>query len=88
MRKAHPEVRTVEESVTDDILCNQCGESCLDSNQMNYEGLIELTVQGGYASKLGDMVPYTFSLCEDCLKKLFDGFKIPPQRGVEEGHGG
>jgi hypothetical protein len=88
MLKTHVETKTVEETVTDDILCNQCGGSCLDRCQMNYEGLIEVTVQGGYAAKLGDLVPYTFSLCEDCLKKLFEGFKIPPQGGVETGHGG
>lgn len=41
-------------------------------------GLIEQTVSGGYDSyALEDLQKYTFSLCEGCLKELFDAFKIP-----------
>lgn len=41
-------------------------------------GLIEQTVRGGYDSyALEDLEKYTFSLCEGCLKELFDAFKIP-----------
>ncbi len=43
-------------------------------------GLIEVTVSGGYHSfTLEDLTQYTFSMCEGCLKKLFDTFKIPPE---------
>lgn len=45
----------------------------------NAYGLIEATVSGGYDSNaLEDMESYTFSLCEPCLKVLFDTFKHPP----------
>ena len=81
MKVSHTEPRTDDHEVIDDILCNQCGESCQDSADMNYEGLIETVVQGGYAAKLGDMDSYVFSICEDCLRKLFEGFKHPPATG-------
>lgn len=48
----------------------------------NAYGLIEATVTGGYDSgALSDYTQYTFSLCETCLKRLFDSFKLPPETG-------
>lgn len=76
MRKFHLEKIEVDKEVLDDIICNKCGRSCKDSSEMNYEGLLEISVEGGYASILGDTVKYTFSLCEECLKELFESFKI------------
>jgi len=78
MKVSHKEPQTIDVEVIDDILCNQCGGSCHDRQGMNYEGLIEARVQGGYASKLGDMTSFIFSICEDCLEKLFVRFKHPP----------
>ena len=76
--KIKEEIEKVE-----DILCNRCGKSCIpgkdDGNDDGY-GLIEKTVIGGYWSpELYDDVSYTFSLCESCLRELFDNFKIHPQ---------
>lgn len=46
----------------------------------NLYGLIEQTVTGGCDSyALQDLRSYTFSMCEGCLKVLFDDFKIPVQ---------
>lgn len=69
------------------ILCNQCGESCESPHYPFPEegseadrayGLINAKVRGHYCSHaLTDLTEYTFSLCEPCLKKLFEGFKIP-----------
>jgi|GEM_PF-2744842 len=78
MKKTHLEKVEVDKDVLDDVICNKCGESCKDSSNMNYEGLLEVSVEGGYASKLGDSVRYTFSLCENCLEELFKSFKINP----------
>lgn len=80
MIKTHNEKIEVDKEILDDIICNKCGESCKDSSGMNYEGLIEASVEGGYASKLGDTVRYTFSLCENCLSALFDTFKFDPSK--------
>lgn len=45
----------------------------------SFNGLIEHTVCGVYGSdSLEDMTSYTFSLCEHCLKELFDTFATPP----------
>ena len=81
MRKTHIQKRYVEEEIVDDILCNNCGGSCRDNCEMNenFEGLIEVKVCGGYASKLGDGSTYTFSICEDCLKTMFKNFAIKPK---------
>lgn len=72
-------------TVTADIICNKCGESCCtdDSDEMSawrdYDGLLEVGGSGGYHSKhIGDMTYFTFSLCEKCLMELFKTFKINP----------
>lgn len=77
MKKVHIEKIEVNEEITDDIICNKCGSTC-KTKCGNYEGLIETQVYGGYDALLGDMVRYTFSICEICLKDMFDKFKIPP----------
>ena len=50
---------------------------------MNFEGLIEVEVLGGYAAQLGDGWSYQFSICEPCLKVLFKQFKLPPTKDAE-----
>lgn len=63
-------------------LCNQCGESCASPHhygpeESNAYGLIDQKVRGYYSSNaLQDLTDYTFTLCEPCLKRMFDGFKI------------
>lgn len=69
------------------ILCNMCGESlCIDISVLSGkwqsnepQGLQDAKVTGGYESyHLLDMTSYTFSLCEHCLRKMFNQFKIKP----------
>lgn len=73
------EVREIE-----DCLCNKCGESQLYASEDGFEckdiyGVV-CDFTGGYFSKyLADCTRYQFSLCEKCLKELFDTFKIPVQ---------
>lgn len=75
MRKTHK--ATVETEVTDDVICNRCGESC--KTDCGYEGLFGCNVVGGYGSKhLGDMNQYVFDICEACLIEWFKSFKIDP----------
>lgn len=87
MRITHIETKTEESTVLDDILCNRCGGSC-KTEIGNYEGLVETVIQGGDDSKLGDMVRFTFSICEPCLKEIFATFKHPPEVNdlMGEGH--
>lgn len=72
---------TKEVEVTDDVFCNMCSESCKKPDcgpNSDPHGLIEKSVRGSYYSReLDDMSEYTFSICESCLKKLFDRFQIP-----------
>jgi hypothetical protein len=79
--------------VNQDIKCNMCGESCslgplygdgLDGDKLDYNGLLNVKVAGGYNSTPGngngaldDMTRYGFSMCEFCLDWLFQQFKIP-----------
>ncbi len=43
-------------------------------------GLVEARVSGGFESEhLFDMTSYTFSMCEACLRELFDACKIGPK---------
>jgi len=78
MKISHIESKEVKQEIIDDIVCNKCGNSCYNKVIGIHDGIIEITLCGGYASKLGDMVEYTFSICESCLLEMFDEFKIKP----------
>lgn len=63
-------------------ICNNCGENlCLGHNDMKSpHGLVDASVTGGYCSDhLFDMTSYEFSLCEKCLRTMFNKFVIPPK---------
>jgi len=86
MRITETKEITKKITITTDIICNKCGESCksyvFEDGGAQYSGLIELEYQGGYFSdKIGDGVSHKFSLCENCLAILFSGFKIPSRVG-------
>lgn len=76
MRKVSVEEKVVQVKVIDDILCNECGNS-LRGRADNFHGLIEAEVLGGYGSDLGDQESYKFSICEECLRKMFARFITP-----------
>lgn len=76
MKVSHTEIQPTAVEVTDDILCNKCGNSCVAAHP-GWAGLLEAKVDCGYASKLGEDNVYIFSLCETCLGKLFASFKLP-----------
>ncbi len=67
-----------------EVLCNMCGGSMRvdedygDGNAY-FNGLVDARVGGGYHSyHLFDMTTYSFDMCEQCLRKMFIQFKIPP----------
>lgn len=73
-----------EEEIVD-YICNKCGNSCekgeASVGSKDFYGLLETEVVGGYLSDpLEDLTTYTFSICETCLKELFDSFKIPVEK--------
>ena len=66
-----------------EIFCNKCGMSCR-GHIGNFNGLIEAKVVGAYDSThIDDGDIYIFSLCERCLKELFDNFHFPAKYGNE-----
>jgi hypothetical protein len=71
--------KTVDPST---ILCNRCGE-CMrplgTHNEQYSHGLEKAEVTGGYDSyHLFDCTTYRFSICEKCLREVFNQFKIKP----------
>lgn len=62
-------------------LCNQCaGPLTVTHDQGDVYGLVEHSLSGHYSSDhLTDTTVYTFSLCEKCLRALFNGFTVPPR---------
>lgn len=68
--------KVIEQNYVDDIICNKCCKSL--KGEYHYEGLTRAKSTGGYDSKIGDMVTWSFDLCEDCLLELFKQFKISP----------
>lgn len=59
------------------FVCNMCGGKLVGS--MNLLGLPDCKVSGAYDSThLEDTMSYRFSMCEKCLKDMFDRFAIPP----------
>lgn len=64
-----------------EIFCNKCGMSC-KGHLGGFNGLIEAEVIGGYDSThLDDLDVYIFSLCESCLKTMFETFMFPARQG-------
>lgn len=63
-------------------VCNGCGGTmgAAPDGLPHPMGLVDASVSGGFCSPhLTDLVTYTFSLCEACLRRLFGEFmKVPP----------
>lgn len=65
-----------------EILCNNCGGPARPLGTMNEQFVhgIEVDLMGGYDSyHLLDMNHYKFNICEQCIRKMFSQFKIPPK---------
>ena len=65
-------------------ICNNCGEECdyhwMESHEKH--GLIGQRYSGGFSSPaLEDCTTYYFSICEHCLKDMFNSFAIPVDEG-------
>lgn len=81
MVKIKKVIKTIEEEEIEDIICNKCGRSL--KGEYNYSGINELQIVGGYDSPVfGDGDKYIFSLCEYCLKELFDSFEIAVEKDL------
>lgn len=65
-----------------EVICNLCGECTRPLGtfvEQSVHGLENLEVIGGYFSThLFDLRSYSFSLCEKCLRNIFNQCKVPP----------
>jgi len=85
-----------KEEHCEEHICNKCGELCASPGDLasrtltekighhglaEFYGLLDAVARGHYYSPvLEDCTAYKFDLCEPCLKKLFDSFKIPAEK--------
>lgn len=62
-------------------LCNQCGGLLRDAPpKCSPDEAFEISVSAGFDSwHLLDGTTYTYSMCEECLRKLFQNFAIKPR---------
>ena len=86
MRITKQESRVVQETITQEVLCNKCTKSLqkpsytdiAGTQHFSTNGIVEYSYKGGYDSDpLEDITSYTFSLYEPCLADLFQSFIIP-----------
>lgn len=85
MKITEKKTETVTRDVGKDVVCNLCGESCIDPTGPNNLGC-EVSIQGCYGSAFPpDMVIWRFDLCELCIAFLASRSKIFPD--VEDGMG-
>ncbi len=87
MIKQHTELRTVECSIADDVLCNKCGRSIMTTTYPDatsgrllpvYTG-VDLTTRWGYSSTK-DMTTTIAHICEACYDAFAETFEIPIER--------
>jgi len=81
LMKKDQELKEAVKNKTAKVICNKCGAdmAALEGDtHMGYYGLVNAKVSGGYCSTaLSDAFIYRFSLCEKCLKAIFDSCTIP-----------
>ena len=86
------ETQTCEVEMVTGVCCNGCGLPLergggnppgpvpADKIRSHFYGMVEASVDGGYDSThLLDLSAYSFSLCEACLVRIMDSFKLPPR---------
>lgn len=73
-----------EVSVLEDVICDSCGQSCLDKVGMNFE-FIEMKANWGYGSKK-DMEQWTAQVCEKCVDEKLSFIKFRVQNLEFQSH--
>lgn len=88
MEQVRKVTKTEVVEVVDKFTCNKCEKVIQDiadkfdfshspARVINSHNGLNISHEGGYASKIGDGVIVDFDLCEDCLIDLISSFKIP-----------
>lgn len=75
--------QTIEREVVEKTICNQCGEE-IDP----YDSCLRARMSGGYNSPIGDGVETYFDICEHCVLKMMQSFKIPATQNMSGYLGG
>jgi hypothetical protein len=70
----------VWENILEKYICNMCGaEMSAEEAEQDCKEMYQFIMNFGYGSKK-DGERWSFDLCEDCLDKITDLFKIPPKK--------
>ena len=83
MKKTKQVQETNLKTITDDIICNKCGNSLKRHHFGNpiFPGLISLSISGYFGSDWpNDLETIKFDLCSSCVKELIESFKIPAEK--------
>lgn len=78
MKQVRKVTKTEVIEVVDKFTCNKCEKIIQDTaDKFSFYNGLNISYEGGYASKIGDGVIVDFDMCEDCLIDLINSFKIP-----------
>ena len=79
MKITEQKTETVTKEIVTDVLCNLCGESCLDKDECRNDLGVEVNIHGCYGSAFPpDMTSWKFHLCELCVAFLVSRCKLFP----------
>ncbi len=53
--------------VLDAVVCDICGRRATPEDHEEFPNMIRLSDVGGYNSDIGDGVPWTLDMCEECF---------------------
>lgn len=81
MRSYRTEQVSVDRKILESITCNVCGRVFWNGpNGIEAKNDMEFCTfafTGGYYSKIGDGIRIFFDVCEDCMIKFLDSFRVP-----------
>jgi hypothetical protein len=73
--RVYREVTKVQDEL-DAVMCNQCGKIIESEDPFALNKIAEFHLYFSYGTN-HDGETWRFDLCEDCIEKLVDKFKIP-----------
>lgn len=76
MKKFEIKTETIERNVITSILCNLCGNECI--NNEGYTNYVSCRAAWGYGSRSDGVDEYA-EFCETCWLKIKIAFIVPPK---------
>lgn len=67
------------------VICDKCKTRVEVDDVFEMQEMLSLTIQGGYASVLGDGSTYDMDLCQKCVKEVLGPYLVEREDG-SKGH--